>query len=183
MVRRDSYDEYANKICKARLVDYISADSGQYAIFTLDGYDTGENRVETRDVPIVQAHVGSDFRGQSLPEKGCRILIAFDDNGDPYILGGIYNDAIARPFTDPQKIGYMNGSKELSFDPSSEELKLQLKKIQIESGVYEIMALVEELMNDLIGAKVVTMLGSSPFTADTIAKLTTLKTKFNTFKV
>ena len=183
MPYNEKHIDYSNKICKARLVDYISSDSGQYAIFTLDGYDTGDDRVESRDVPIIQAHVGKDFRGQSLPEKGCRVVVIFDENGDPYILGGYFNDAVARPFSDPQKIGYKNGSKEQSFDPSSEVLKLQLKKLFIESGAYEIMSLIEELMDDLISAKVVTMLGSSPFTADTILKLTTLKTKFNTFKV
>lgn len=56
-------------------------------------------------------------------------------------------------------------------------------KISISGASEEFLSIVDELLDELIAAKVMTMMGAQPFTADTITKLTAVKTKLATLKV
>ena len=67
----------------------------------------------------------------------------------------------------------------------NEKLNIHLKdngKLQISNNTNELITVLSDLVNELISALVITSIGSQPFVPDTIAALTLLKSKIDTFK-
>ncbi len=67
-----------------------------------------------------------------------------------------------------------NGSLRIELDPGG--------KISIEGASNELITVLIGVLDHLISAKILTLWGASPFTADTIANFTADKAKLNTFK-
>lgn len=74
-----------------------------------------------------------------------------------------------------------NDSVELSYGKMSIELWPD-GKIEIKGATDDFVTIVHDLIDGLISAKTLTAIGPQPFTVDTIAKFTQLKTKIATLK-
>lgn len=68
----------------------------------------------------------------------------------------------------------------LKMDGTEEHL---ISKLKVQNASHELVALLIELIDDIIASKNITGIGPQPMTPDTIAIFQALKTKFQTFKV
>jgi len=67
-----------------------------------------------------------------------------------------------------------------------DKVRIELKengKVAIKNDTNELLAIMDELIQDLISAKTLTMMGPQPFTPDTLVALNAAKTKLATLKV
>ena len=78
------------------------------------------------------------------------------------------------PAADDTDIVICNGSTEFRINPEG--------RFALKNGSEELVTLLLALMDELLAAKTVTSIGPQPFFADTIAKLTALKSRMEKFK-
>ena len=104
--------------------------------------------------------------------------LTYVDNEDHHDI----NSAIFYPGTrtipeafkvkDPNELIIKNNSMTVALSPKG--------RVKLQGRQYELLRVLQELIEDLISAKTVTMLGAQPFTADTVANLTLVKEKLDT---
>lgn len=117
----------------------------------------------------------------SSPQEGEEVKSAFHDSprhhdlSDAWFIPGILPFKLALQNISSDDIIIKNDTTKITIDPNG--------KISIENNNYELIETLSTLIQNLIDARVITLLGPQPFLASTIALLTQDKTKIDSFKV
>jgi len=117
----------------------------------------------------------------SSPQEGNEVKPTFHnsprhhDLSDAWFVPGILPFSLALQNITTDDIIIKNDNTKITISPDG--------KISIENSNYELLETLSTLIQNLIDAKVITLLGPQPFLANTIALLTQDKTKIDSFKV
>lgn len=116
----------------------------------------------------------------SSPEEGAEVNPVYHDNprhhdlSDAWFVPGIRPFQVALQNISADDIIIKNDKLTITIDPTG--------KISINNETNELIETLSTLIQNLIDAKVITMMGPQPFIASTIALLTTDKGKVDSFK-
>ena len=98
----------------------IDSYSGEYAIIK---FPDGDN-VKEYSVPIGQLLTETD-KSQHFPAVGTDVLIAYSEQGQPFVLGTYYTETNGRPFSSLNKFGYsFSDGTEISYDKDSKTVTI-----------------------------------------------------------
>jgi len=117
----------------------------------------------------------------STPNESKELIPVYHDSprhhdlSDAWFVPGILPFSISLQNVPENDIIIKNDQLTITIDPSG--------KIKINNDSNELFETLSTLINNLINAKVITMLGSMPFITDTITALTQDKNKIDSFKV
>ena len=98
----------------------IHAISGQYATVKFPQYDDAKDY----QVPINQPSCQGD-KFQVMPQVGSQVLVAFTEQGTPYIISTFYTESNNRPYSSLDKFGVtFDDGTEITYDKSSKEVTI-----------------------------------------------------------